>query len=99
MRPFIFIVISCVWAAACASPSPAFMNASKSVQIVGGWTYDVYVLPDRAQAIRRRVGAQSMDMELGQLRGLAAIEEASGCSVARGSMRGDPVVMTAKLKC
>ena len=84
--------------AACSSPHPAFMSVQAQVIEVQGSTFKIWVKGDKAEAIRTNF---EFVPKIGDTfpKASKAIEIASGCTVVPGSMRGDPALMVAKLKC
>ena len=93
---FGFITIMAL--AACDSPHPAFMGVEAQKVTVQGSVFKVRVKGDRAQVIRTNF---EFVPKIGEIfpKAAAAIEIASGCKVVPNSMKGDPALMTAQLKC
>jgi len=83
---------------ACDSPHPAFMGVEKQVITVQGSTFHVRMKEQTITATRTnferipKIGDTFPKAKI-------AMEQASGCKVIDSSMRGDPAVMVAKLKC
>lgn len=71
------------------------MGSEKHEVQVGQSSFSVYVLGDRAEAIRTNFEYADGIME----RGYQAILLASGCDIRPGSFKGDPAVMHARLTC
>jgi len=82
----------------CASPHPAFMSVEKQVITVQGSTFHVRIKDDKAEVIRTNF---ERIPKIGDTfpKAVTAIEQASGCTVVSGSMRGDPALMMAKINC
>jgi len=70
-------------------------GGTKQVVTIDGSRFSVYVLGDRAEAIRTNPEYRGGIME----RGYRAILDASGCAIRPGSFGGDPARMTARLTC
>lgn len=88
-------LLLCLLLAACDVPSPEMRGATKQVVTIDGSRFSVYVLGDRAEAIRTNPEYRDGIME----RGYRAIRAASGCAIRPGSFAGDPARMTARLTC
>ena len=82
----------------CISTHPAFMSVEPQTVEVQGSTFKIRIKEDTAQAIRTNF---EYVPKIGEIfpKAAQAIEIASGCSVVPNSMKGDPALMTAKLKC
>lgn len=80
---------------ACDAPSPDMRGAISRKVTVEGSDFTVHRLGDRAEAIRTNVEYRGGVMARGHI----AIELATGCQIVRGSFKGDPALMRAKLKC
>lgn len=83
---------------ACGNSHPAFMGVEAQVVEVRGSTFQIRVKGDMAEAIRTNF---ERIPKIGDTfpKAAEAIEIASGCSVVPNSMKGDPALMTAKVKC
>jgi len=83
--------------AAC-SPHPAFMGVQMQVIKVQGSTFQVRIKGEFAEAIRTNF---EYVPKIGDIfpKAKEAMEIASGCTVVPDSMKGDPALMVAKLKC
>lgn len=87
-----------VFLTACSSSHPAFMGVEAQVIEVQGSTFQVRIRDQAAEAIRTnfeyvpKIGDTFPKAKI-------AMEIASGCSVVPDSMKGDPALMVAKLKC
>ncbi len=98
LRSIISALISIGFLASCDSPHPAFMGVEKQVITVDGSTFHVRIKEHTATATRTnferipKIGDTFPKAKI-------AMEQASGCKVASGSMRGDPAVIVAKLDC
>lgn len=84
--------------AACTSPHPAFMGVEMQVIEVQGSTFQVRIKGEVAEAIRTNF---EFVPKIGDTfpKAQQAMEIASGCKVVPNSMKGDPALMRAKLKC
>lgn len=82
----------------CASPSRQFARAERHELVVGSHEIMVFVLPDRAQAIRTSFAGKKEKQDAIAAMTLA-IERASGCQVRPNSVKGDVALITARLKC
>ena len=83
---------------ACNTPSPEFSGVPVTRVIVGKSVFDVRMVGDRAEAIRI-THEWAPDLSYVVARFARAFEAASGCTLRPNSMRGDQVVMQARLKC
>ena len=83
---------------ACSSSHPAFMGVESQVVEVRGSTFKIRVKGDKAEAIRTNF---ERIPKIGDTfpKAAEAIEIASGCHVVTNSMKGDPALMTATVKC
>jgi len=84
--------------AACASPAPEFFGAPEVRVTRAGLDFAVFRRDDRAQAIRldriparRQAGMPALLVQV--------TEEATGCTVRRGSIKGDTTEIRARLTC
>lgn len=91
-------VACCLALGACASPSPEFFGASEHRLTVDGVSIVVFHTADRAQAIRLDFAGRAAQRDM-PARLVAAIEQATGCTVPPGGATGDSGVMTARLSC
>jgi len=82
--------------AACDTPGPGFRGVDPVRISVGKSTFDVRVDGTRAQAIRVNMEWAPRPAAVAP-RAVAAIEQVSGCRVAR--LDGDQAVILAKLEC
>lgn len=84
--------------ASCSSSHPAFMGVEATVVEVQGSTFQIRIKEELAEAIRTnfeyvpKIGDTFPKAKI-------AIEMVSGCTVVPDSMRGDPALMVARLKC
>ena len=81
---------------ACASPSP-WVGPGQDV-VVDSTAFTVFRQGDRVEAYRTSKGAIP-SKRLAVLRGALAMEQATGCALAPGSVRGDQAVVTGRLDC
>lgn len=94
MRWMVFLIAL----AACSTPGLKMRGAKVSRVEVGVSTFDVYVLGDKARAVR-------VNFETGRrargimARGFQAIELGSGCQIVPGTYDGDPALMQAQIFC
>jgi len=98
MRPLLALVLL----AACASPDRAFWGVEPQRLSLGGRDYVVYVDRDHAQPRVQviRMGYARRPEHAAILAAMqVAAEQASGCALVEGSVRGDSGVMTARLAC
>lgn len=98
MKSFVVSTLVICLLTSCDSPHPAFMGVEAKVVEVQGSTFSVRVRENYAQAIRTNF---EFVPKIGDTfpKAKIAIETASGCRVVPESMKGDPALMTAKLKC
>ena len=82
--------------AACNTPSPAYRGIEATRITVGQSTFDIRVRDSHAQAIRINAEWAPNAASVAP-RAATAIEQASGCQVAR--LRGDQAMLEADLKC
>lgn len=94
MRPLLL----CLILAACSSASPRYLGTKPSRAEVDGWRIDVYHKGNAVQAIRLNATLFPARDEMAY-RAVVAIEGTTGCEVVKGSMRGDAVVVNARVKC
>lgn len=85
----------CLGLLACDIPDPAMRGAEKVATDIDGSRFSVYILGDRAEAIRTNPEYRGGIMK----RGYRAIIAASGCAIRPGTFDGDPARMTARLTC
>ncbi|WP_157937655.1 hypothetical protein [Oceaniglobus roseus] len=84
--------------AGCDSPSVAFSGVPAQRITVGPSTFSVRVRGERAESLR--VSREFRPSESAVLaRAAQAIEQASGCAIARGGLEGDQAIQRAKLDC
>ncbi len=84
--------------AGCSSPSLMFMNVDPIRAEVEGSIFDVYSYGGDVQAIRVNMVALP-SKKLGIVRGILAIEQATGCTVVPTSVDGDPALIQARINC
>lgn len=95
---FAFLMLLCLSAAACDSPSMAFSGVPAQSITIGPSTFSVRVKGDRAEAVR--VSRELRPSKSAILaRSAVAIERASGCRIKGGGPDGDQAVQRAKLDC
>lgn len=95
-RPFPLAL--CLTLAACASPSPEFFGADQHRLTLDGVQIAVFHKDNRAQAIRLDHAGRAAQRDM-PARLVAAMEQATGCTVPAGAATGDSGVMTARLAC
>lgn len=83
---------------ACSGPSPSMRGAIRHEVQVGHSHFVVHQLGDKAEAVRTTFETPAQQRGVME-RGHAAIEQATGCLIVRGSLDGDPAIMRAKLTC
>ena len=92
------MLIAVLFLAGCNTPPLQFAGIEPTRIEVGQSMFDVRVKNGRAHALRvNRELATSLAAVAPRAR--AAIEQASGCRVADGSLMGDAVFVTADLLC
>ena len=94
MRP-VFLFLFCMVFAACDTPGPSFRGIEPVRISVGKSIFDVRVDGNRAQAIRLNMEWAPRPAAVAP-RAVAAIEQVSGCRVAR--LDGDQAVILARLE-
>jgi len=94
MRPLLLFALM----TACASPSLEFRGATKTEITLSGDRITVFRKGDRVQAVRTNY-RQKSQRKFGQERLVLAIEAATGCAVKPRSVKGDIVLVTARLDC
>lgn len=82
----------------CASPSPRMMSAEKTVAEVGGSRFTIYRSGDVVEIYRTSPEALPRLSEV-MAKAAVAVEQATGCKVAAGSLVGDAALMKAELAC
>ncbi|WP_208347628.1 hypothetical protein [Pseudaestuariivita rosea] len=94
----IVLSVSLAALAACTTPPPAYYGVAATRITVEGSTFDVRIKDRQAQAIRiSREFAPRPDMMYPKA--AYAIEQVSGCRIARNSLNGDQVIINARLAC
>lgn len=98
MRRFVFLGLMSGVLMGCDSPHPAFMSVEAQTIKVRGSTFKVRIKDDKAEVIRTNF---ERIPKIGDTfpKAAEAIEIASGCSVVPNSMKGDPTLMMARIKC
>ena len=94
----LFCIIALVFLAACDSPSPAFMKGEKIVVEVEGSRFSVHRRDDLVEVYRISPEWLPRLSEV-LARARKAIEQATGCPVAEGSLSGDHALIRAELNC
>lgn len=88
--------------AACASPAPEFLGATRTEVTKGGIRFVVFQKGERAEVIRMGYLSRPARDRVPDLM-LAAVEEATGCAVVAGSVRsglpGDTGEARMRLAC
>lgn len=84
--------------AACASPSPRFMNATRNDVVIEGRSYSVFRDGNRAQVIRLGYAslAERQDIPDQMLRAVAL---ATGCTPVAASFTGDSGERSGRITC
>ena len=92
------IILSVGILASCSNSHPQFLSVQKQVIEVDGSRFDVRIKSDIAEAIRTNF---EYVPKVGEIfpKAAKAMEMASGCQVVPNSMKGDPALMVARLKC
>ena len=83
---------------ACVSPSPDFAGAQERRVTLDGTEFAVFVKGDRVQAIRMGYAIRTRQRTLPATL-VAAIEQATACTIRPGTAKGDSGVMNARLDC
>lgn len=92
-----FIVL-CLCLAACASPSPRFQGATPTRVSVAGMDFAVFRSGAEVEAIR--TNAMPVPRQRDVFRNaIAAIEQATGCTLRPRSMTGDAAIIRAAVDC
>ncbi len=93
-----WVILAFFGVAACDSPHPRMMNSDAKVITVEGSTFSVRVRGDIAEAIRTNWEPRR---EHGRIlaRAVVAIEETTGCDVRQNTLKGDPALVAAKIRC
>jgi hypothetical protein len=95
MRPVLALVL-CL--AACDSPAPAMMGATRHEVEHDGRTYVVYHLDNRVEVIR--MGYAGFGAQRAVLAGYPeVVEAATGCRLIPSSVRGDSGEMRGRVSC
>lgn len=84
--------------AACSSSHPHFMGVQMQVIEVQGSTFQIRIKDELAEAIRTNFEYVPKTGDIFP-KAKEAMEIASGCTVVPDSIKGDPALMVAKLKC
>ncbi len=91
-------VVSLGLMSSCDSPSVAFMGSPKTVVVIEESTFSVHRRDDRVEVYRT-----SFEMLPNRLQVLGraelAIEQATGCTVWKGTLNGDQALIKARLAC
>ncbi len=87
-----------VFLSACNAPTGPFRGLPAVTVGVGGSTFDIRRSGREVQVIRTN---SEMTFTLAAIapRALSAIRMATGCAVQDGTLRGDAILMTARLTC
>lgn len=99
MRPSTVIcILAFTYNSACGAATWAFRGAPAQTVTIDDTTFVVRVNEGRAEAVR--VTSQFLpNTGLVFEQASRAIEQASGCRVDTGSLRGDPAVVQARIEC
>ncbi len=92
------LALSFVLPVACDSPSPRFSGADRREVTVGGSRFAVYRRGGEAEAVRTSTELRPGRRET-VLKGLVAIEAATGCAVRPRRWDGDAAIVRAALDC
>lgn len=84
--------------AACASPAPQFMDATRSDVVVGGRSFAVFREGSRAQVIRLGYATPAERRDI-PARMLRAVALATGCQPVATSFRGDSGERRGRITC
>ena len=98
MQKFGIIVLFVGILTSCSNSHPQYMSVQKQTVEVDGSRFDVRIKGDMAEAIRTNF---EYAPKIGEIfpKAARAMEMASGCKVVPNSMKGDPALMVANLKC
>lgn len=96
MRFFVLFMLMTLFA--CSSPGRKFSGAEPVRVVAEGSVFDVYVVGENARAIRLNFELLPKRAVTGA-RAVAAIEQATGCAVVKGSVSGDQAMIEVRLKC
>ncbi len=97
MRPGLMLCFL-LFLAGCNTPPPAFGGIAPVRVQVEQSLFDVRIRGDRAHALRLNP-EYTTSLAAVAPRARRAIEQASGCRVAEGSIAGDAIFVTAGLRC
>lgn len=95
MRPLVVLLLLL---AACASPSPKFLDATRADVVVAGRSYTVFSEGNRAQVIRLGYATPSERRTIPDQM-LKAVALATGCTPMASSFRGDSGEMRGRITC
>jgi len=96
---FVMLVALVLALAGCDSPSSGFAGMVAKRTQVDGAEFTVRHTEYLAEAIRTNGIWPPPDAKQIRIKGVAAIERVSGCSVIAGSVTGDAALMRADLQC
>ncbi|MCV6823225.1 MULTISPECIES: hypothetical protein [Halocynthiibacter] len=98
MRQILLGLFGVLLIAGCDSPHPKMMGVKAQEITVEGSTFRVRTKGEIAEAIRVGFVPFSEHAQI-PMRAVVAMEEASGCDVDQRSVKGDPALIVARLKC
>ena len=86
--------------AACSSPSPGFSTAPPREVVVDGSRFRIYLRPGTGEVEAHRVSFEPLpSLALTLEKAYRAIEQATGCRIRKGSLRGDQAIILAQVDC
>lgn len=100
MEKFSNIVVVLLLVAGCDSPNPRFLGGSVQEIVVDESRFCVFMQHGGNKIEAHRVSVEPLpSLVLTLDKAYRAIEQATGCHVVDGSLRGDQAVILAKVDC
>lgn len=91
-------ILAALTLAGCNAPGGDFWGGTTSRQSVGGHSFSVTVMSDKAEAYRTNAARKLSRAQVFES-AARAMEQASGCTVPRNSLTGDVARIEAELIC
>ena len=95
MRLILFLALGLM---GCASPS--MMGATRLDTSVGNSRFHVYYAPGNDAVEIHRVSFEPLpSFVMTAAKAIRAVQQATGCTIRDGTLKGDPAIMTAEVDC
>ncbi len=100
MEKFAKIVVVLMLVAGCDSPSPGFLGGSVQEVVVDESRFRVFMQHGGNEIEAHRVSVEPLpSLVLTLDKAYRAIEQATGCQIVDGSLRGDQAIILAEVDC